>query len=287
MQSQGTLGHQAFHANPSGALGWFLRETAKSSLIRKLHARAYGYYLAQKGGRRRTFHGIYDDFAAATAAAPASAEIGFDNEATAVLLAESRHRIFPHDYPVLFWLSQLLRRDTFLFDLGGNVGISYFGFERYLYYDPSMTWLVHDVPAVVSAGKEIAGQEHAPSLRFTTDYAGIEQADILLAAGVLQYLVDPMAPLRAARKRPKRIIINTTPVYGMESRVTLQAIGTAYCPYRLFNRAEFIQGFADLGYIVVDAWECPGVGCYIPAALDYSIPALSGFCLVLNGGDAD
>jgi putative methyltransferase (TIGR04325 family) len=282
MHGRGALGYQVLSAKPSAALGWLLREAAQSSLLRRLHARAYGYYIANKGGRIRSFHGIYDDFAGATAAAPKSAEIGFDNQATALLLAESRHRIFPQDYPVLFWLARYLRRNTFLFDLGGNVGISYFGFERYLNYDPSMTWLVHDVAAVVEAGEAIAERERAEALRFTTDYAEIAQADIFLAAGVLQYLADPMAPLRAARKLPKHVIINTTPVYDKESRVTLQAIGTAYCPYHLFNRAGFIKGFTDLGYSQIDAWRCPAVGCFIPSDPDYRIPELSGFCFALN-----
>ena len=278
---------KAFDDKSSGTLGWLLSEAARSSLVRKLHARAYGFYLARKGGRRRTFHGIYHDFVAATAATPSTASIGFDNDATAWLLAKSRYRIFPHDYPVLFWLSRLLHQDTFLFDLGGNVGISYFGFQRYLGYDPSLTWLVHDVPAVVSAGREIAAREAAPSLRFTTSHAEIEQADILLAAGVLQYLADPLAPLRVASKRPRHIIVNTTPIYEMDSRVTLQAIGTAYCPYHLFNRTAFIKAFADFGYHVVDAWVCPGVGCYIPSALEHCIPALSGFCFALDETERD
>lgn len=282
MRNQGTLGYQVLRARPSAALGWLMRGAAQSPLLRRLYARAYGYYIANKGGRRRSFHGIYDDFAGATAAAPKSAEIGFDNQATAWLLAESRHRIFPQDYPVLFWLARYLRRDTFLFDLGGNVGISYFGFERYLNYDPSMIWLVHDVPAVVEAGEAIAERERAPSLRFTTDCAEIAQADIFLAAGVLQYLADPMGSLRAAPKRPKHVIINTTPIYDRESRVTLQAIGTAYCPYHLFNRTGFIKGFTDLGYSQIDAWRCPAIGCFIPSNPDYSIPELSGFYFALG-----
>lgn len=242
----------------------------------------YDRYFASASGEVRLFRGIYSDFVTARASAPATKPIGYDNEASALRLEPERHQVFPTDYPVMFWLQKLIHDDSVVFDYGGNVGISFFNFQRYFAYPPGMRWIVCDVPAVAAAGAAIARDEGATQLSFTTDFEGLQVADIFLASGVLQYVEDPVRSLRESAKRPRHVLINRTSVLDNETVVTLQSIGTSFCPYYLFNRKEFLSKFTDLGYRLMDEWKNPGLGCRIPAHSKYNIDQYSGFYFVLE-----
>ncbi|MGD0430175.1 MAG: methyltransferase, TIGR04325 family [Acetobacteraceae bacterium] len=244
---------------------------------------SYERHFANAAGEQRLFRGVYPDFATAIASAPAAHPIGYDNKASAHRLAEERHHVFPTDYPVLFWLAHLIGENTVLFDLGGNVGSRYLAFRNHLTYRDSLRWIVSEVPAVVELGREIAARENAPHLQFTTSFDELNGAHILLASGVLQFLEDWIGFLRAVPNRPPHVLINRTPVYAARSAVTLHSTGTAFCPYHLFNRTEFVAAFVDLGYRLVDEWANPGIGCYIPQHHASSIDAYSGFYFVHSG----
>jgi len=56
-------------------------------------------------------------------------------------------------------------------------------------------------------------------------------------------------------------------------------MGPALAPYRIANREEFLQSMADLDYELVDSWENPEFGCYIPFYPDQSLRAFSGMYL--------
>ena len=84
-------------------------------------------------GNVRIFRGIYPDFPSALRDIPRDRLEGYDNEASSIRLMDDRLRIFPFDYPILFWLQKLLPACQLLFDLGGNVGISYYGYRKYSY----------------------------------------------------------------------------------------------------------------------------------------------------------
>jgi putative methyltransferase (TIGR04325 family) len=249
-------------------------------LLREAMSLAYGFYFSRASGYRRLFKGVYPDFAGATGAVPPGRVIGYDNEASAQRLVHERHMIFPSDYPVMFWLSRLLDGTRSVFDWGGNVGISYLAYRTYLRYPEGLTWIVKDVPAVVAVGRKIAAHEAAPNLLFTTDFKALENADILLAAGSLQFIDNPYAPLRAASVRPRHVLLNKVPVYDRPSAATLQNMGTAFVPNHLFSRAEVVGNFESLGYGLVDAWSNPGLGCYIPFHPAHSIEAYSGFYFI-------
>ena len=244
---------------------------------------SYERQFASATGNQRLFRGVYPDFATAIASAPPAHPIGYDNEASAHRLAEERHHVFPTDYPVLFWLAHLIGEDTVVFDLGGNVGSRYLAFRGHLNYPGSLTWIVHELPAVVELGREIAARESAPHLRFTTGFDELNGANILLASGVLQFLEDWIGFLRAVPKRPPHVLVNRTSVYARESAVTLHSTGTAFCPYHLFNRDEFVAAFTDLGYRLVDEWANPGIGCHIPQHHASSIDSYSGFYFIRSG----
>jgi putative methyltransferase (TIGR04325 family) len=225
----------------------------------------------------RLFRGVYPDFAAATRAIPDNRLAGYDNEPSAHRLEDDRLRIIPSDYPVMFWLSKLLPSCRLLFDWGGNVGISYYGYRRYLPYAANLEWLVNDVPAVIAQGAAIAATEPAPHLRFTTDLDELARAGILLAAGSMHFIDKPFAALQAAWPLPDHILVNKVPAYDRAAAVTLQNMGSALCPNHLFNRCDFVRSFEHLGYRLIDEWKVPELSCRIPFFRDHSISAYSGF----------
>ena len=257
-----------------------LWRVAASSPVRRLLRHAYDHYFAAASGEARLFRGVYPDFAAARAAAPAGRPVGYDNPESAWQVAEERHRIFDCDYPMLFWMERLLPGLHRVFDLGGNVGISYYAWRRYLDWPDGLDWLVADLPAVVAAGEKVLHSEPTPGLRFTTGLEELPQADLLIAAGVLQFMEDPYGPLARARSLPRHMLVNKTPLYDRFDAVTLQATGAAYCPYHLFNRARFAARFEELGYRLVNSWTNPGMGARIPFYPAYDVPAFSGFYFV-------
>ena len=244
-------------------------------LLQRIHWRRF---CAARGVIRR-FHGIYADFAAARRAIPPSLLEGYDNEPSATLLADERLRVIPLDYPILFWLEKLLPGCRLLFDFGGNVGISYFGFRKYLSYPAQLTWLVEDVPAVVRAGERLAHAERASQLRFTITLDELPGADILLALGSLHFIDDPISMLRTLPALPPHILLNKVPVGDRPAIVTLHNTGAALCPYNLFNRQQFLGSFQEMGYELVDTWETPELGIRIPLHRDHSLRAYSGFYL--------
>lgn len=251
--------------------------------LRQAMEYAYRGRFNRATGQVRLFRNIYPNFENATRDIPKVGLAGYDNEASAQRLEEERLRICPFDYPIMFWLAKLLPGCKLLFDWGGNVGISYYGYQKYLPYPDDLKWLVCEVPAVAARGRQIAIEQGASGLQFTTSLDGLAGADVLLAAGVLQFIEEPFQPLVAASKLPTHILINKIPAYGRRAAVTLHNFGSAFCPYHLFNKDEFVGRFTGLGYRLVDEWASPDLGCDIPFFPEHSIGAYTGFYFTKAG----
>ena len=177
--------------------------------------------------------------------------------------AYEKHIVFPYDYLVLFWLSQLLQPGLRVFDLRGNVGTSYFAFQTILPFPGALDWLVQDVPTVVDAGRALPANH--PSLRFTGSMDGLAVCDILLFAGAMHFISDPFGIIGVSRKSlPRYILLNKVPVYDQPNAASLMNFGHGFSAQHLFNRAEFEAPFMGLGYAIVDRWETPGLGCFHP-----------------------
>ncbi len=243
-------------------------------------AGAYRNYFNKARGSIRLFHGLYPAFDAAAREVPPEGLVSYDNTASARRVLDEWLGVYPNDYPVMFWLTKLLNEHSRVFDWGGNVGLKYFAYQRYIEYPAGLTWTVAEVPAVVELGEQIARRESATALRFTTDFDGIDSADILLGAGVIQFIDDPIARLAAAPSLPRHLVLNKVPVYDMPSAVTLHNMGTAFCPYHLFNRQALVGALEALGYSLVDEWSSPDVACEIPFYPQHSINAYSGFYFI-------
>ncbi|HWA70720.1 MAG TPA: TIGR04325 family methyltransferase [Polyangiaceae bacterium] len=226
------------------------------------------------------FRGIYRDFAEARASAPDTKPLGYDHDGPAAMYTERFDRIVPADYPVVFWLDYALRNGAReVFDLGGHVGLLFYGFRKYLSYPASFRWNVLDVATVVRAGTELAQLKGvAETLTFTEQFQDAANADLLLASGSLQYIESPSfaESVGSLAKKPQYILINKTPLTEKEPFVTLQNIGTAFCPYLIFNARSFIESIEALGYRLRDRWENADVSCRLPLNPERNIDRYTG-----------
>jgi len=227
------------------------------------------------------FRGVYGTFAEAEASIPPGERVGYDHAELAGLYRHRMEKANQSDYAVLFWLRGLLGTDSFVFDYGGHVGVSYHGWRRYLGFPERTRWLVYDVPAITAVGAELAAERPSPGLAFTNDVTDARGCDVFFSAGALQY-VDESLPSILARigSRPLHVILNKMPLYDGETFVTVQSTGRAFHPYRIYNRAELVDSVTALGYRVVDDWVNREQYCVIPFTRGRDIEAYSGYYFV-------
>jgi putative methyltransferase (TIGR04325 family) len=233
--------------------------------------------------------GVFGTFAEATQSLPPSSRISHDqadiHEHSAVSELTSCRtlgNLDSVDYPLLPWLKVALADSTTVFDFGGNVGVSYYAFQKHLHYPDSLRWVVCELPEIVKAGQKIACETDSRGLSFTTEFSEADSADILLTCGTLQYLEPSLAELLSQlHTKPKHLLVNHVPFYDGDSFITLQNIGYAYSPYKIQNRAEFLASLIALGYELIDSWEWNRT-CLIPFHPEHFVKTYDGFYLRLR-----
>lgn len=231
------------------------------------------------------FRGVYASFAEAEASVAGGSRIGYDHDALTGMYRDRMTRACQSDYAVLFWLKDIMAADTSVFDFGGHIGVSYYGWEQYLHYPAGLQWCVCDVPAIIEEGARIAAERGAHGLRFTDDLADGRDCNVLLVAGALQYVdLDMPQLLRNMGTLPRHILVNKMPLYEGPTFVTVQSTGRAFHPYRISNRDEFVASVAQLGYRVVDDWSNREQHCRIPFTRGRDIDAYSGYYFVREDG---
>jgi putative methyltransferase (TIGR04325 family) len=226
------------------------------------------------------FHGVYETFDAAAAAAPSSLPTSYDNQAAARMYVD-RVQVDAHDYPALFWLQRALGEGAeSVCDLGGSIGIIYYAFAPLLTLSLPVRWHVVEVAAAAALGAQIARERGATeSLTFSSDPADVVRHPVLFASGALQYLPTTLAELLAQPYGvPRHVIVNTAPIHPTRAFFTLNNIGTACCPYRVASRAEFVAGVEGRGYRLVDEWQNVGKRLELPFERGLSLTHYSGFC---------
>jgi putative methyltransferase (TIGR04325 family) len=204
-------------------------------------------------------HGVFGSFEAASASAPRTRPLGYDNNASAALYDDDQ-RTSLKDYPAVHWLADALHSGyRKVFDLGGHVGIKYYAFREQIRMPSDLLWTVSDVPAVVRRGAALAAERGVQAtLRFTSEPSELGAHEVLFASGCVQYLPRPLAELLASLpRRPARIVVNTAALHPTRTFYTLNAIGTSFCPYFVQREAEFVSGLDALGYRLVDRWLTP------------------------------
>jgi putative methyltransferase (TIGR04325 family) len=267
-------------------------------LVGQVLAADYRRSFARRPANR--FRGVYATFAEAEASVPEGERVGYDHVELAGLYRHRMEKACQSDYAVLFWMKQILdaKPNSFVFDFGGHVGVSYHGWYRYLDYKPGLRWLVEDVPAIVKVGAELAKdlaadkdatrRRASPGLEFTSDVKDAKGCDVFFAAGSLQYVDEALPAMlqRIGGPLPRHIVLNKMPVYEGESFWTVQSTGRAFHAYHLYNRAELVKSVTALGYKLVDDWSNREQHCEIPFTRGRDIDAYSGFYFVRDNRNA-
>lgn len=232
------------------------------------------------------FKGVYPDFATASADAPASKPLGYDNDApaSADMYRFRMQAISPCDYPVAFWLNRLMQPNQTLLDFGGHVGVLYYALQKYLSFPEPFEWRIYDVPAVTREGRRFAAENgNPPHLSFVDDLDQSGELNWVLFSGSLQYVEESLSSIVARLpSRPTHLLINMLPVHPRESYVTLQNISTAFCPYRIYGAEDLLEEIKQLKGEVVDQWRNDDKECVIPYHSDHSLNHYRGMLVRLD-----
>jgi putative methyltransferase (TIGR04325 family) len=249
-------------------------------IIRNATKPIYRRWFTHSAMGNNAYYGAFPSFASALTQIPEVMSSGFNTEAARHWYVERHDVVRVNDYPVIYWLGKLFvdgpRR---LFDLGGHIGVSYYGFRRYLRYPEDLRWMIHDTPAAVAAGREWArGHDPGRLLSFADSPDAADGQEILLTCGALQYL-DYTLPELLGRlaSPPPHVLVNLVPMHQTSGFVTLQHIGVGICPYRVMAMPTFIAEMAALGYAVVDRWEALDKMLEVPFEPRCAIDRYHGF----------
>ncbi|AUN97658.1 methyltransferase, TIGR04325 family [Bacteriovorax stolpii] len=210
------------------------------------------------------FRGIYGSFSEAELSSPKTKPKGYDNTESASLYKERTNKIYSTDYPVLFWMNNYKTDIKKVFDFGGHIGIHYYSFSKLLDFSGIESWTVCDVPSVAEEGRKYSEQRGAKNLNFVSNIQDLSDQDLFLASGSLQYLDwEIHEKFFELKKFPKYLIFNMLPLHSTTSTITLQSIGTAFCPYYIRKENDFIKGLESIGYELVDLWSNEEKKCHI------------------------
>ena len=209
--------------------------------------------------RVNAFRGLYSSFDEALKAVPPQTLTGYNhaelhNAPVRLNCTQAdMETLNPIDYPVLVWLRKAFEDSSTVCDLGGNTGNSYYAFRRCISYPENVQWTICDLPEAVKSCEAMRQRTHCPGLSFTTDLATVENAEIFLTCGTIQYMNASLPDfLGHLKNRPRHLIVQRVAFYEGEEYFTLQNIYGIYVPYKIMNDANFVASLAALGYELVD-----------------------------------
>jgi putative methyltransferase (TIGR04325 family) len=229
--------------------------------------------------RPSQFRGAYENFRQAEAAVPRRQRIGYNHEDLArKYQAQLNRHLDNSDYPMLYHLEHILTDQCTILDFGGNIGVHYMRYRNYLSLEKAR-WIVCDLPEITKVGQKTCADLSNVTFVNDIDQLRESQIDIFLACDSLQYfelqhLVLPQ--LIEKGMRPHHILMDQLPLYSGRRFVTLQNGGLVYYPQYVFNREEYIDAIANLGYEFVDSWCCSNASCVIPFHPNKSFHGYSG-----------
>jgi putative methyltransferase (TIGR04325 family) len=103
-----------------------------------------------------------------------------------------------------------------------------------------------------------------------------------LISGTVQYVEQDFdALLPPLPNKQRHLLINRVPLSDRPTYFTVQDIGTARCPYRVANRADFIASLQAFGYALVNSWSCPGLACRVLFRPGRTVSSYAGMYLRL------
>lgn len=260
------------------------REMAELPVASRVSEPIYRRYFRQPHQGGNLYFGVFNTYDEALDEARALSTSGlpstYDLESATHKYLDQLQTLRTCDYPALFWVSQLLNAGVRrVFDLGGHLGLAYYGYGGYLSYPDNLSWCVHDLPHVMAAGKTLASErDKAGALQFCDSPTGADGCDLLISSGALQYLDYRLTDLiDQLEQPPPHVLFNLTPLHPQRSFFTLQNLGIAVCPYRVESEVGLIADMAARGYRVRDHWIVDDRYMRIPFQPGYEVDCYSGY----------
>lgn len=266
----------------------FRKITKIVKLASKYVSDAYMVYQFPKDSGYARFKGVFETFEQAIKSAPQNKAIGYNDAKLAQEYYKDAGQIEAvrdYDYPMLFWLQSIFNATTnnvSIVDFGGNVGTHYYAYEKYIRYPEGLKWTVLDVPEIIRFAKELAKTRPSAQLELTDKNDCIEDKDIFMASGSIQYVKELASMLKPILKKPRSLLINRIALYEGEQFVTLQNGGKTFYPQYVFNRLSFIDSLEKIGYELIDIWEDRIDQCIIPFHPEKSMHYYYGLYLKLR-----
>ncbi|MBK26972.1 MAG: hypothetical protein CME70_23415 [Halobacteriovorax sp.] len=222
------------------------------------------------------FKGVFSSYQSAFDSIPSELLNSYDNESSAKMYKHLCSEVFPSDYANMFWLSQLIRDESKVFDLGGHIGVKYYSYQQYFNFPESINWTVFDTSSAIEEGKKFANQKGEHRLKFSEKIDEFDDHDILFVSGALQYIDINLSDIISKKASKPKFVLITLPLTQHESFYTINNLGTACCVYIVRNENEFIKSFEDIGYEKKDDWNIPAKYCEIPFFEKYSLENYRG-----------
>ena len=259
------------------------REISELPVIRHLSAPLYRRYFRKPYLGGNLYFGIYGTYQEALNEAQRISSPGlpptYDVEAVTTMYLEQLHSLRTCDYPVIFWINRILSEGgRRVFDLGGHLGLAYYGYQRYIPFPAGLVWCVHDLPHVVAAGRRLASERDAlGALQFCETPQEADGFDILISTGALQYLGYSLPSLIGELSHPPHhVLFNLIPLHPEKAFFTLQNLGVAVCPYRVESIERMVADMQAHGYRVRDHWDLDR-SMRIPFRDEYEIDNYYGY----------
>lgn len=228
-------------------------------------------------GFRRAFH----SFATAQTCCSKYIQAGHEHPDEIHFHTSISDTVRESDYPVLFHLAPLISGLRHVFDFGGNVGNLFYSYQHKLNFGPAFLWTVYDLPVKKPLGEELALQRAETRVRFTTDLAAANGADVFIASGSLHYFEEPLHEILASLDVPPRhVFINRTPFSNGLDLITVQDNRSYLVPCKLHSRTALITGMQALGYELHSEWPIHERRLLVPTHPDLSARNYSGFYFV-------
>lgn len=244
-----------------------MNNALKKRIINSLELLPFGHDLYLQLARKRlgiTYRGVFDSFENAHNQSIDS----LSNEYDVINQKKGKHleeeiplidkRVLDIDYPLLFWLSRLIKPSDQILELGGSIGQGFYSFENYFPYPDGIGWTIAELQAAVEAGQKMARQRHEDRLEFIVSEKLHEakRADIFVTAGTLQYMNSSISQLlEQLAEPPKHVLIHNLPAHPSKDFWTLQYLGVCEVPYHVHSLADLIPSIEKAGYSLVDQWK--------------------------------
>lgn len=275
------LGGQPYQVRE--ALARVVGETMELPVIRIFAKPLYERYFRRPFRRGNLYFGVYPSYEQALAKARhlASAKLPatYDVQEAAGKYLDQIQSLRACDYPAMFWLKHIMESGgRKVFDLGGHLGLAYYGFSHHIQYPTDLAWCVHDLPHVVTAGRALASARGVDgTLTFADRPQAASGCDLVFSTGALQYLPYRLPWLIDQLPEPPRhVLLNLIPLHADKSFFTLQNLGIAICPYRIESIGRLTSDMEARGYRVRDSWKLDRC-MRIPFEWDHAVENYGGY----------